>query len=90
MKSQNHLWAIQVKFEGKKYLGWNYKSSKQLYWTADKKSPAPALFETKKQAITALTKSRRSKEKMPPNLFTRVHEADAPGKIVKVKVQVLN
>lgn len=90
MKPTNHLWAIQTEFEKKKYLGWNYKGGKSIYWTSDKKAPAPLLFETKKDALKALERSDRSREKMPKNLFTNVHEGALPGKPVKVKVQVLN
>lgn len=92
MKPSNHLWAIETTLDtGEKYLCWNHKGGKSLYWTSDKRQVAPLLFETKSKAFEAIKRHDKSKEKTPKGLFTRMDNNIAgPGKPVKVKIQVLN
>ena len=91
-KAEATVWGIETTLEdtGKKYLCWNYRDSKALYWTSDKKQMPPALFPTKADARQAIKRSSRSRERMPKGLFTNVYDGASTGKPVKVKVSVLN
>lgn len=89
-KTEKTSWAIQTEVDSKKYLTWNWKGGKLLYWTADKKSPPPILFETKADAYKSLKKHDKAyaKEKTPRSLRFKNYMEGSAGKPVKVKIQI--
>lgn len=88
MTKQN-FWAVQAHTEQGKALCWNYKEGRTLYFTFDKKSPAPSLFPTKQEAVKAIGKSRKSREDHSKKLFRRQIDCKKASP-VRININVLN
>ena len=86
MKKASVIYAVQVKAKGmgKKVLA--FKKGKRLYFCFDKKTPPPALFETKKEAKDAVKVSKSLKTN---GLITFSNEVEMESfSIVPVKVEL--
>lgn len=60
------FYAVQANTVHGKLLCWNYRNSKSLYFTTDKKSPPPALFTSKGEAVKAIVTAKRPNKKEMP------------------------
>lgn len=87
------LWAVQTEVlsSNKKYLCWNRNGGKTLFWTSEKRQVPPVLFETKADALEAIRKSNRTREKTKlERIFKEVDHSATVAKPVKVQIQVSN
>lgn len=85
------FYGVQANTAHGKLLCWHYKNSKSLYFTVDKKSPPPALFTSKGEAVKAMdvAKGANKKDIKPSKLFGNVIACKS-SKVVKVNVSVGN
>lgn len=85
------FYAVQANTAHGKLLCWHYKNSKSLYFTVDKKSPPPALFTSKGEAVKAKDVAGRTskKDRNLKKLFTNIIACKS-SKVVKVSVSVGN